>query len=84
LSKSNTSALTSSTPIAPRGRDLGVPRRRPAAAAPFVVEDLEPAEQLAQLVEADRLLLERRSVNPREQRDRESCRRRFARCVSLV
>src|SRR5439155_16532463 len=57
--------------VAARCVPRGVARRRPAAAAALVGEDLEPAEQLAQLVEADRLLFNGWSIDAGKQCDRE-------------
>jgi len=52
---------------------FGISSRRPAAAAALVIEDLERAQQLAQFVEANRLLLDGCAVDAGEQCDREQC-----------
>src|SRR5579859_1150161 len=57
--------------VSARARAAGIACRRPAAAAALAIEDLELAEQLAQLVEAHGLLFNGWPVDTGEQRDRE-------------
>ena len=59
--------------VAARGRAVGVLGWRPAPPAALVLQHLEAAQQLAQLLEVDRALLQRWSVHADEQRDWE-CR----------